>query len=54
MDALRSTKKICISFDWHNDRNYRYMLRARFGILEQGERGSISSGDQLLGAVELI
>ena len=29
-------------------------LRARFGILEQGERGSISSGDQLLGAVELI
>jgi|SRR5207244_499627 len=21
-------KKICISFDWHNDRNYRYMLSA--------------------------
>lgn len=23
-----STKKICISFDWHNDRNYRNMLSA--------------------------
>lgn len=23
-----SKKKICISFDWHNDRNYRNMLRA--------------------------
>lgn len=22
------TKKICISFDWHNDRNYRHMLSA--------------------------
>lgn len=23
-----STKKICISFDWHNDRSYRYLLSA--------------------------
>jgi hypothetical protein len=23
-----SRKKICISFDWHNDRNYRYLLNA--------------------------
>ena len=28
MYATRSTKKICISFDWHNDRNYRNMLSA--------------------------
>lgn len=24
----RSTKKIVISFDWHHDRNYRYLLSA--------------------------
>lgn len=23
-----SKKKICISFDWHNDRNYRHMMSA--------------------------
>lgn len=28
MYTFRSTKKICISFDWHNDRHYRYMLSA--------------------------
>ena len=28
MYTSRSTKKICISFDWHNDRNYRNMLSA--------------------------
>jgi hypothetical protein len=22
------SKKICISFDWHNDRSYRYLLKA--------------------------
>jgi len=26
--TFRPTKKICISFDWHNDRHYRHMLSA--------------------------
>lgn len=26
--TFRSTKKICISFDWHSDRNYRHLLSA--------------------------
>lgn len=26
--SVKSGKKICISFDWHNDRNYRNMLSA--------------------------
>ena len=25
-DHSAATKKICISFDWHNDRDYRYLL----------------------------
>ena len=25
-DHLVETKKICIGFDWHSDRNYRYLL----------------------------
>lgn len=28
MNTSRTKKKICISFDWHNDRNYRNMLSA--------------------------
>ena len=28
MFLFRSNKKICISFDWHNDRNYRHLLSA--------------------------
>lgn len=28
MYSYRSLKKICISFDWHNDRNYRHLLSA--------------------------
>lgn len=25
-DHSAATKRICISFDWHNDRDYRYLL----------------------------
>lgn len=28
MYAFRSTKKLCISFDWHHDRDYRNLLSA--------------------------
>ena len=43
-----SQKKICISFDWHNDRNYRYLLNA----LSQNPKSPISFQDLTPGEID--
>lgn len=42
-----SKKEICISFDWHNDRRYRYLLSA----LSANPRSPISFKDLTPGAI---
>jgi len=42
-----SQKKVCISFDWHNDRQYRYLLNA----WSANHRSPISFEDLTPGAI---